>query len=228
MRGATGSGANFINLGHSQKFSQRRTRHAMGTIVRDARILDLLHCRLHIFVILIMHASSQAGFSHFRKAFRQKRRVDARETLRIRAKGRELKCSHARFRLFGNAYGTFQRINRAIEREIDEGLFTGMCDLALRRRCRANQIAFIIRHIDNGGNATSCGCAGRPDEIFLVFLRQRMHLCINCARHDERFAKQMPLLGCRRRSGAKLDDLAITHRNIAAIHNAVRQHYGSL
>ncbi len=138
MRRTADCSTYLINLGHGEKFGQRWTRHAMRTIIGNARFFHLLHRRLHIFVILIVHAGGQTGFGHFRKALCQKRRIDTRKALGISAKGREFNRCHTGFRLFGNTFGTFKRVNRAIEREIDKSLFSGMGDFAFHGRCRTD------------------------------------------------------------------------------------------
>src|SRR5690554_258717 len=99
--------------------------------------------------------------------------------------------------------------------------------LAAHRISRADQIALVIGHIDDGGDPTGGGRAGRTDEILLVFLAERMHLRIDGAGQDQRVAQLVTLMGRGRPALANMDDLALAHRHIAILDDEIGEHDGA-
>ena len=199
----------------------------MGAIIGDPGRLDLGHGSADHFVVLIMDACRQSGFGDGGKAFFQEGWGDARKADRIGAEGRELERGDAGFGLFGNASGPLLRVDCSVKRKIDAGLRAGMLDLDAHSLGRADKIALVIGHVDNGGDPAR-GCrAGGPDEVFLVFLAQRMGLGVNSAGQNHGFAEIMAVGRLGASALTHQSDLAIAHGDVAAFNDAVREDDGA-
>ncbi len=200
----------------------------MGAPVGNARCLHRRHVALHRLVVLVMDAGRQPGRGNRRETGLQQRRRNARKPLRIGAEGRELEGGDAGLDHFGDARRAFLGVDSAVKGEIDAGLGPGMGDLAGDGFSRADEIALVIGHVDDGGDAAGGGGARRPDEIFLVLLRQRMRLRIDGAGQDQGFSQIVALLRGGGGTLTDLHDLAVAHRHMAGLDHALRRNNGSL
>src|SRR6185312_8149844 len=118
-------------------------------------------------------------------------------------------------------------IDRAVKGEVDAGLRARVLDLPAHRFAGIDDIALVIRHVDDGGNAAGGRRAGRPDEILLVLLAQRMDLRVDGAGKDQRLAEIVAVAAGRRRPIADGADLLAGDGDIAAVDYPVGQHYGA-
>lgn len=118
-----------------------------------------------------MHAGRESRRRHRRETFRHQRRRDAREALGIRAESRELEGGDSGLCLLGNLRGSLGRVDGAVKREIDPRLLSRVGDLALDRRRRADEVSFVIGHVDDRRDAARGRRARGPDEVLLISLR---------------------------------------------------------
>ena len=94
------------------------------------------------------------------EALGKQHRGDAGEALWISAESRELERGDARLDHLRDAGGALFRIDGAVEREIDAGLRQGVGDLLPHIVARGDDVALVIGHVDDGGDAAGRRRAG--------------------------------------------------------------------
>ena len=149
-----------------------------------------------------------------------------REPLRVRAEGRKLKGGDSPPPA-PRSRGALVGIDCTVQGEIDPRLLACVNSLALYSRRRADEIPFVIRHVDDRCDATRRRGAGGPDEVLLVFLRQRMDLRVDSAGQDESCAETVAFTRRGRGALPNFSDLPVQHRDIAVWKDAVRQDHGA-
>jgi hypothetical protein len=85
----------------------------------------------------------------------------------------------------------------------------------------ADEIPLVVGHVDDGGDAASRRRTGRPDEVFLVFLRERMDLRIDGAGKDHRVAEVVAVAGSGCVTLADGGNLAIANGDVPALDDAI-------
>ena len=215
-----GTGANFENLRVGDRFGDRRPRQAVRAVVGDAAGFDLSDEGTHHFVALVMDARHQSSLSDQAKAGIKCLWRDAGKARRMRAEGRKFKCRGARINQLANVRGAVFGGNRGKQGKIDSGLFASFGHFVAKALGGGNQAAVVIRHIDNGRDATSSGAARRPDKILLALLAAAVDLRVDCARQ---YDKSGPAVFFARRNRAGSDRLhqAIADKYVSVLHEAV-------
>ena len=102
-----------------------------------------------------------------------------------------------------------------------------MIGLAADGRRGADEVALVVGHVDDGGDAAGRGGAGGPDKILLAALAQRMDLRVDGAGEDQAGAEIVALAGGWRGAVADARDLAIAHGEVAGLDDAVGEDDGA-
>src|SRR5947209_18848880 len=139
----------------------------------------------------------------------------------MRAEGGKFDRAGTRLDQVAHLHTLRPRMQRRVKREIDTRLLRGGPRFARQALTGADQFAVVIGHVDDGRHASGGGRAGRPDEVFLVFLAAAMHLSIDRAGKHEAIAIFLASRAGGSRAGAHLRNFSARHSDKAVVDNLV-------